>query len=121
MIRQGRRRWAVADHGSDNFFQQGSPDMSDERSDFTRKFLIGTLIGGLIGAVLGILYAPKSGKETREEVAARTRQIADQFREECGKALQKSKASQESLINRLKEQESSVVKRIERLLKKAGD
>jgi gas vesicle protein len=78
--------------------------MSGERNDFTRKLLIGTLIGGLIGVVLGILYAPKGGKETREEVAARTRQIADQFMKECGKALQKSKASYESLLNQLKEQ-----------------
>jgi gas vesicle protein len=26
------------------------------------------IVGGLIGAALGILYAPKSGKETREEI-----------------------------------------------------
>ncbi|MEK6654015.1 MAG: YtxH domain-containing protein [Thermodesulfobacteriota bacterium] len=29
----------------------------------------GLIIGGLIGAALGILYAPKSGKETREEIS----------------------------------------------------
>ena len=94
--------------------------MSDERNDFTKGILIGTLIGGLIGAVLGILYAPKSGAETREEMAERTRKIADQFRDECGKALQKSKTSYESLIHQLKEQEFNVGKRIERLLKKVG-
>jgi gas vesicle protein len=95
--------------------------MSDERCDFTKGLLIGTLMGALIGAVLGILYAPKSGGETREEMAARTREIADLFRDECGKALQKSKASYESVIHQLKEQESNVGKRIERLLKKVGD
>ena len=26
------------------------------------------IVGGLIGAALGILYAPKSGEETREEI-----------------------------------------------------
>lgn len=94
--------------------------MGDERHDFTKGLLIGTLIGGFIGAILGMLYAPRSGEETREEMASRTRKIADQFRDECGKALQKSKASYESLIHQLKEQESNVGKRIERLLKKVG-
>ncbi len=28
----------------------------------------GLLVGGLIGAVLALLYAPRSGKETREDI-----------------------------------------------------
>jgi gas vesicle protein len=30
------------------------------------------LLGGLVGAVLGLLFAPRSGKETRELIAERT-------------------------------------------------
>jgi gas vesicle protein len=30
------------------------------------KFIGGVLIGGAIGAVVGILFAPRSGKETRQ-------------------------------------------------------
>lgn len=95
--------------------------MNDERQGFTKGLLMGTLIGGLIGAVLGILYAPRRGEETREEIAARTRNIADQFRSECVKALQKSRASYENRINQLREQESGIIRKIERLLKRAGD
>jgi gas vesicle protein len=95
--------------------------MNDERQGFTKGLLIGTLIGGLIGTVLGILYAPRRGEESREAIAARTRQIADQFGNECAKALQKSRATYESRINQLKEQESGIIRKIERLLKKAGD
>lgn len=29
----------------------------------------GAVVGGLIGAALGILYAPKRGEETREDIA----------------------------------------------------
>jgi gas vesicle protein len=94
--------------------------MNDERQGFAKGLLIGTLIGGLIGTVLGILYAPRRGGETRDEMAARTRKIADQFGEECVKALQKSRASCESRINQLKEQESGIIRKIERLLKKVG-
>ncbi len=32
-------------------------------------YVKGFIIGGLIGAVAGILYAPKSGKETREQIS----------------------------------------------------
>jgi len=35
----------------------------------TGNFLKGLIIGGLAGAVLGILFAPKSGRETREDIA----------------------------------------------------
>ena len=28
----------------------------------------GLIVGGLIGAAFGVLYAPKSGKETRETI-----------------------------------------------------
>ncbi len=31
-------------------------------------FLAGLGIGGVVGAILGILYAPQSGKETREAI-----------------------------------------------------
>ena len=31
-------------------------------------FIVGLIVGGLLGAVIGILYAPKPGKETREEI-----------------------------------------------------
>ena len=34
----------------------------------TEDWLKGLFVGGLIGAVLGLLYAPKSGKETREDI-----------------------------------------------------
>ena len=36
-----------------------------------RKFLVGTIVGGAVGSVVGLLLAPKSGKETRAEIARR--------------------------------------------------
>ncbi len=32
------------------------------------RFMAGVLVGGAVGAVLGVLYAPKSGEETREDI-----------------------------------------------------
>jgi len=56
-------------------------------------YVKGFVIGGLIGAVVGILYAPKSGKETREEI--------------CHSA--------EDLLNKTKAQYEEVCKKIEKL------
>ena len=43
-------------------------DMSDENSSSSG---IGWFLAGLgLGALLGVLYAPKSGKETREEIVS---------------------------------------------------
>jgi gas vesicle protein len=32
-------------------------------------FIKGIILGGVIGAVIGILYAPQSGRKTREEIS----------------------------------------------------
>jgi gas vesicle protein len=35
----------------------------------TKKFALGALVGGLAGYLTGVLTAPKSGRETREDIA----------------------------------------------------
>ena len=45
----------------------------------------GLIIGGLIGAALGILYAPKSGKETREEISHSAEELLKELRRQFGK------------------------------------
>jgi len=37
----------------------------------------GLVAGGLIGAALGILYAPKRGEETREDIAKSLQELRD--------------------------------------------
>ncbi|MGQ9851995.1 MAG: YtxH domain-containing protein [Candidatus Oleimicrobiaceae bacterium] len=38
-------------------------------------FLKGFLIGGAVGAIIALLYAPKAGKETREDIKKRTEEF----------------------------------------------
>jgi len=52
------------------------------------ELLKGLFIGGLIGVVLGILFAPKSGKETREDVIRKTDEFLDQAKEGYENALE---------------------------------
>jgi gas vesicle protein len=76
-------------------------------SDNSRDLLAGLLIGGLIGAALGILYAPKSGKETRDEIAGKAKDFVDKAKEEYEKAIEKSKEAYEAAVKQLKGSEIS--------------
>lgn len=51
--------------------------------------LKGVIIGGLIGAVLGVLYAPKSGKETRRQICGLTEDVLQKAKEQYEDAMRK--------------------------------
>jgi gas vesicle protein len=46
-------------------------------SDNKKNTLWAFILGGLIGAIVGVLYAPKSGKETRQNIKKLGEEIAD--------------------------------------------
>jgi len=43
--------------------------------DDYRKIAAAFLVGGLVGAAVALLYAPKSGRETRKDIAKTARKI----------------------------------------------
>jgi len=55
--------------------------MSDERDSGTSSILLSFLLGGLTGAALALLYAPRSGRETREYLGERLREGAERGRD----------------------------------------
>lgn len=77
--------------------------MSDRNGDLLK----GLLIGGLIGAVVGILFAPKSGKETREDIARTAEDLLLRAKDEYERAVEKSRAAYETTVRRLKDLELS--------------
>ena len=82
--------------------------MSGKNGDLLK----GLLIGGLIGVVAGILYAPKSGKETREDIARTTEDLLSRAKDEYEKAVEKSKAAYEAAVKRLKNLELSAKEKV---------
>ena len=52
-------------------------------------FIKGFIIGGVIGAVLGILYAPKSGKRTREGIRNSAEDLLDKAKDQYEEASRK--------------------------------
>ncbi len=69
----------------------------------TNDLLTGFLIGGAVGLIIGILYAPKGGRETREELLTGAEELMAKAKEEYEQALEKSKHAYEAAISRIKE------------------
>lgn len=70
--------------------------MSDENSGNG----IGWFLAGLgLGALLGVLYAPKSGKETREEIV----QTAFEAKQRAAELVDKGRQQAEEYVDRGKE------------------
>lgn len=83
-------------------------------SNNTGNTILALLTGAAIGAGFGLLYAPQSGKETRE-----------QLKEEAGKAKDKLSQEYEDLSSQVTEfadtAKSKFEKRIENLFKTANN
>jgi gas vesicle protein len=77
--------------------------------------LQGLFIGALAGAVVGMLWAPKSGKETRDELSMKASDVAAQIKDEYGAALEKSRKAYDSLRVRLRELEARAEKKAKEL------
>ncbi len=75
----------------------------------------GLFIGALAGLAVGLLYAPKSGKETREDLSVKTKEIAAQLKDEYGAAIEKSRTAYDSLLVRLKELETRAERKAKEL------
>lgn len=61
------------------------------------RLLLGVVIGGAVGSILGVTLAPKSGKETRQQMRDRSREtwerisaVIDEKTENRGKTRKKS-------------------------------
>ena len=90
-------------------------------SEKSNDLLKGLFIGGFIGVVLGILYAPKSGKETREDIARTTEDLLSKGKEEYEKAVARSKSAYEEAVKRLKGLEIAAKEKVEEIQSKASE
>lgn len=90
-------------------------------SEGNDNFLKGLIIGGLVGVFFGFLYAPKSGRETRDDIARSTEELLDKAKSEYERAIAKSKSTYESTIKRLQEMEECAKEKIEEAENKVND
>lgn len=74
----------------------------------SKSYGLAWFLAGLgVGALVGILYAPKSGKETREDIASGARESAEYLRARTREAAENVSA----IVDRGKEQVNAFVDR----------
>ncbi|MEI6206962.1 MAG: YtxH domain-containing protein [Desulfuromonadales bacterium] len=87
--------------------------MSEERGVCAGTVLVSFLAGAAIGSVLALLYAPKSGREMRENIADITEDAVDKIKEYAKEAQEKIKTAIEDGKETIVEKKSILASAIE--------
>jgi len=66
-----------------------------EQKKALKNVAVGAALGATVGAVAGILLAPKSGKETREEIALAAKDAVEKAKEKIEEAKVKAEEAVE--------------------------
>jgi gas vesicle protein len=70
-------------------------------SDHNDNFVKGFLLGGLIGAVVGILFAPKAGREMRQEISDETEKMVNKLKADLEKAKVTFEEGKQKIMEKL--------------------
>ena len=99
--------------------------MASENNSGSSIFL-GFLAGGAIGAILALLYAPKTGRELRNDIKSRTDEYLDEADKYIAEARNKAKVlindgkkKSEKIINDAKEKSEAILKDAEKVFNDA--
>jgi gas vesicle protein len=70
-----------------------------ERDSSAGLVLLSFIVGGIVGGVLGVLFAPKAGKETREDIS----EAAAEMKKEAQKFAKDAKARVDGFVEESKD------------------
>ena len=88
--------------------------MSEDRNSGASTTLLSFLLGGLAGAAAAILFAPRSGKETRDLLEEKLRTGADRGRDLRDKVVTKSREILDEASEYVEKQRDGLEKRKDR-------
>lgn len=89
--------------------------MSEDSGSGASGIIMSFMLGALTGAALAILFAPRSGKETRELLEERMREGAERGRDLKDKVAGRSRELLEDAGQYVEKQRETLEKRKERL------
>ena len=72
-------------------------------NDHAIGFGIGLLTGAVIGGTIALLFAPRSGKETRELIKARASDIVEEVKDKTSEVVGTVKDKTTGVVRALKE------------------
>ena len=67
----------------------------------TKGVIIGASVGVLAGAIAGILFAPQSGKETREDIKKYLQEMKEKIAQELAKVGKITKEKYDEVVNKV--------------------
>jgi gas vesicle protein len=70
--------------------------------DYAIGFGIGLLAGAVIGGVIALLYAPQSGKETRQQIKDKTTEVVDAVKDKATKVVDAVKEKTTETVHAIK-------------------
>jgi len=76
----------------------------EQEKDLRKSTAIAATIGIAVGAAAGVLLAPKSGKQTRQEIIANTHELLDK----TGESKEKLSEEAQQLMNEVKKQVAAI-------------
>jgi gas vesicle protein len=85
-----------------------------DRDSSASSVILAFLLGGLTGAAVALLYAPRSGKETRDLLSDRVRETADRGREIKEQAVGRGRALVDEAAQYVDRQKKEIENRKER-------
>jgi gas vesicle protein len=88
---------------------------NDDRSGGTAGIVLSFMVGALSGAALAVLFAPRSGRETRELLGEKLRETTERGKRAGESALQRGREAAEDAARYLDRQRDALEKRRDRL------
>jgi gas vesicle protein len=89
--------------------------MSEDRGSSASGVILSFMLGGLVGAALAVLFAPRSGEETRELLEGKLREGVERGRRLRDRAMEKGREVLDEASDYLDKQRESLEKRRDRL------
>ena len=76
------------------------------------------LLGGAIGGALGLLYAPKSGKQTRDDISRTSNELYEDGKKKTRESWNKAKDKAENIIDNVNE---VIATNVQKILRKSDN
>lgn len=103
-----------------------------EGKEYAKGLLIGSIIGGAVGAVIALLFAPKSGKEFRQDIASKTSEfykkasdylteLDTRVDEKVWETVNEGKIKAQGIIESAKTQAQKILDNAERIVEQAKE